>query len=174
MAPRGLAIIIGAGPTSGGGIARYLANQGNLAVAVLARNATNLNGVVEKIRSTNSSAIVEAFPTDTSPNQLQSTFQKISQHSSFQGLKLKLAIYHIKQSAKEPFLDTKPEEFSKSMDTYVTGALSFAQESVRLMYAQNGGQTLLADTKGEKKGTVIFTVSFGKMAVEMIMTSFSH
>lgn len=159
MAPKGLAIIIGAGPTSGGGIARYLANQGNLAVAVLARNSENLNGVVERIRSTNKSAIVEAFPTDTSVSQLQSTFNKIAKHDSFKGLKLKLAIYHIKQSAKEPFLDTKPEEFSKSMETYVTGALTFAQESARLMYSQNGGQTLLADTNGEKKGTIIFTVS---------------
>ena len=52
MAPSGFAIIIGAGPTSGRGIARVLARAdgGNLAVALLARNADNLNNLRDGLR----------------------------------------------------------------------------------------------------------------------------
>lgn len=130
-------------------------------MAVLARNEENLKQLCQTIRTSaqsGSTPVVEAFPTDTSPESLSRTFKAIASHQAFQGLKLRLAIYHVKHSSKEPFLDTKPEDFSKSLHTYTTGAFAFAQESVRLMYAQNGGQTLLADTQGAKKGTVIFTV----------------
>lgn len=163
MAPAGLAIIIGAGPTSGGGIARYLATQGNLAVAVLARTESNLQDLCQSIRSSSPQAVIHPFPTDTSPNSLAKTFKEIANHGDFANLKLRLSIYHIKHSSKEPFLSTTPESFSKSLNIYTTGAFAFAQESVKLMYSQNGGETLLADTDGVKKGTIIMTGTLGAL-----------
>lgn len=76
---------------------------------------------------------------------------------------MKLAIFHVKHSSKKPFLDETPEAFGESLQTYTTGAFAFAQEAVRMMYAQNGGETLLADTMGEKKGTIIFTGTLGAL-----------
>ncbi|ENH73286.1 hypothetical protein FOC1_g10008769 [Fusarium oxysporum f. sp. cubense race 1] len=152
MAPLGLAIIIGAGPTSGRGIARVLARQdgGNLAVAILARNADNLNSLRDSLRKETNGV-------------LHSTFKDIANHEDFKDLKLKLAIYHVKHASKKPFLEETPEEFNESMQVYTTGAVVFAQEALKLMYEQNGGQTLLADTNGAKKGTIIFTGTLGAM-----------
>ncbi|KAI5463559.1 hypothetical protein BGZ63DRAFT_381723 [Mariannaea sp. PMI_226] len=164
MAPRGLAILIGAGPTSGAGIARVLArpDQGNLAVALLARNAENLTSLCSTVRkSTN--GVVEAFPTDTNPDNLRRAFKDIANHPSFKGLKLKLAIYHVKHSNRSPFLEQTAEAFGDSLQTYTTGSFAFAQEALKLMYDQNGGQTLLAETDGAKKGTIIFTGTLGAL-----------
>ncbi|GKT44437.1 putative oxidoreductase [Colletotrichum spaethianum] len=164
MAPKGLAILIGAGPTSGAGIARILASpqHGNLAVALLARNPDNLQNLASDLRkSTN--GILHSFPTDTQPDNLRRAFQQIADHPDFKDLKLKLAIYHVKNSSKKPFLEETPEAFNDSMSTYTTGGVVFAQEALKLMYAQNGGQTLLADTNGVKKGTIIFTGTLGAM-----------
>ncbi|KAF6825412.1 short chain dehydrogenase reductase family [Colletotrichum plurivorum] len=164
MAPKGLAILIGAGPTSGAGIARVLANpqQGNLAVALLARNADNLQTLASDLRKS-SNGILHAFPTDTQPDNLRRAFRQIAEHPDISGLKVKLAIYHVKHSSRKPFLEETAEAFSDSMNTYTTGAVVFAQEALKLMYAQNGGQTLLADTEGVKKGIIIFTGTLGAM-----------
>ncbi|KAH7154438.1 hypothetical protein DER46DRAFT_649806 [Fusarium sp. MPI-SDFR-AT-0072] len=164
MAPSGLAIIIGAGPTSGCGIARVLARQdgGNLAVALLARNADNLNSLRDSLRK-ETNGILHSFPTDTQPENLRQAFKDIANHKDFKDLKLKLAIYHVKHASKKPFLEETPEEFNESMQVYTTGAVVFAQEALNLMYEQNGGQTLLADTNGTKKGTIIFTGTLGAM-----------
>ncbi|KXH68702.1 short-chain dehydrogenase/reductase SDR [Colletotrichum salicis] len=164
MAPKGLAIIIGAGPTSGAGIARILASpqHGNLAVALLARNPENLQTLAADLRKS-SNGILHPFPTDTQPENLRQTFQQIADHADFKDLKLKLAIYHIKNSSKKPFLEETPEAFNDSMSTFTTGGVVFAQEALKLMYAQNGGQTLLSDTEGAKKGTIIFTGTLGAM-----------
>ncbi|KAF4458221.1 methyltransferase type 12 [Fusarium albosuccineum] len=158
MAPSALTIIIGAGPTSGAGIARVLARQedGNLAVALLARNPEKLNNLRNSIRK-DTNGVVHSFPTDTQPDNLRQAFQDIANHPDFKSLKLKLAIYHVKHSSKKPFLEETAEAFNDSMQTYTTGAVVFAQEALKLIYAQNGGQTLLADTNGQKKGTIIFT-----------------
>ncbi|KAK1625602.1 short-chain dehydrogenase/reductase SDR [Colletotrichum phormii] len=164
MAPKGLAIIIGAGPTSGAGIARILASpqHGNLAVALLARNPENLQNLAADLRKS-SNGILHPFPTDTQPENLRQTFQQIADHADFKDLKLKLGIYHVKNSSKKPFLEETPEAFNDSMSIFTTGGVVFAQEALKLMYAQNGGQTLLSDTDGAKKGTIIFTGTLGAM-----------
>ncbi|KEY64035.1 hypothetical protein S7711_07398 [Stachybotrys chartarum IBT 7711] len=165
MAPTGFAILIGAGPTSGAGIARVLANPqaGNLAVALLARNPEKLNALTDDLRKSSNGGILHPFPTDTQPENLRDAFQKIANHSAFKDLKLQLAVYHVKNSARKPFLEETPEAFNDTMQTYTTGAVVFAQEALKLVYAQNGGQTPLAETEGKKKGTIIFTGTLGAM-----------
>jgi NAD(P)-dependent dehydrogenase (short-subunit alcohol dehydrogenase family) len=94
---------------------------------------------------------------------MKATFQEIRQHNDFRNLKLKVAIWHVKHSSKKPFLEETPEAFGESLQTYTTGAFTFAQESLRMIYDTNGGETLLKDTRGEKKGTIIFTGTLGAM-----------
>lgn len=150
----------------GAGIARHLANpqHGNLAVALLSRNAENLKKLTADIRASQpDSAPLEPFPCDTNPANLSETFAAISSHPSFQNLKLRLAIYHVKHSSKKPFLEETAESFGESLQTYTTGAFAFAQEALKMLYAQNGGATSLADTNGIKKGTIIFTGTLGAM-----------
>ncbi|KAI5919749.1 hypothetical protein F4810DRAFT_474323 [Camillea tinctor] len=160
MAPIGYAILIGAGPTSGAGIARVLADPslGNMAVALLSRNAEKLSAVCTDLRRTSNGGTLQAFPCDTQPANLRRVFGEIRSHASFAGLKLRLAIYHVKHAPRGPFLETAAEDFDGSVREYATGAFAFAQEAVRIMYDQGG-----ADAGFEKKGTVVFTGTLGAL-----------
>lgn len=136
----------------GTGITRILSHpsHGNLAVALLARRSDSLKEVVSTVRETNPSALLETFPTDTSKDSLEKTFKEIQSHESFKDLKLKVAIYSIKHSSKKPFLEETREDFEDSLQTYVGGAFTFAQEALKRFFADHGEQGL-ADG-GEKKG----------------------
>jgi len=134
-----------------------------MAVALLARDPSNLSKLCDDLRKSTNGGVLHSFPTDTSPPSLSKAFKDIAAHPDFNGLKLKLAIYHVKHSSKKPFLEETPELFGESLQIYTTGAFAFAQEAVRMMYAQNGGETSLSDTNGEKKGTIIFTGTLGAL-----------
>lgn len=174
MAPQGLAIIIGAGPTSGAGVARVLADpqKGNLAVALLARNAEKLASLASALRQSSNGGVLYPFATDTQPDNLRRAFGQIADHADFQGLKLTLAVYHVKNAERKPFLEETPEAFDATMQTYTTGSVVFAQEALKRMYADNGGQTLLADTDGAVKGTLIFTGTLGALRTNMNYASY--
>ncbi|KAI4130949.1 MAG: hypothetical protein LQ338_001460 [Usnochroma carphineum] len=164
MAPSGLAILLGAGPATGAGIARILAHpsHGNLAVALLARNPDNLTSLAASLRaSAGPDSVIETFPTDTQPSNLSAAFSAIRSHPSFQGLNLRVGIFSVKHASKKPFLEETHEEFTRSLHDYVGGAFAFAQEFLRLLFEQHG-DTSLAEG-GSKKGTLIFTGTLGAM-----------
>ncbi|KAH8717059.1 hypothetical protein GQ44DRAFT_659667 [Phaeosphaeriaceae sp. PMI808] len=163
MSPSGLAILIGAGPNTGTGIARILthASHGSLAVALLARRPDSINASMSKTRSANPDAVLEAFPSDTSEAALKKAFADIKAHQSFRGLKLRLVVYSIKHSSKKPFLEETREDFEESLETYVGGAFMFAQESLKRLF-EGHGEKGLADG-GEQKGTLIFAVTLGAL-----------
>merc|ERR1712093_414853 len=156
MPPSGLAIIIGAGPNTGTGIARILSHpkHGNLAVALLARRQEGLNSVRSNLQQTSPGSVVETFPTDTSPNNLKQAFQAIKSHASFKDLKLKVAVYSVKHSSKKPIMNETYEEFTESLEQYVGEALK--------MFFEHHGEAPLSET-GEKKGTLIFTGTLGAL-----------
>ena len=170
MPPSGLAILIGAGPNTvsctstrtlsnpiltslpqGTGIARILSSpsHGNLAVALLARRPDSIASSISTIRTSNPNAVLEAFSTDTSKSSLEKAFQDIKAHKSFDGLNLDLAIFSIKHSSKKPFLEETREDFEESLETYVGGAFTFAQESLRRIFADHG-EVGLAEGGGKK------------------------
>lgn len=124
MPPSGLAILLGAGPTTGAGIARILASpsHGNLAVALLSRSDNTK--LANDLARTSEGGTLKSFQTDTTRASLDKAFEAIkswskSLSSSEEELKLKLAIFNIKHSHKTPFLEESPEKFSDSLETYV-------------------------------------------------------
>ncbi|KAK3669580.1 hypothetical protein LTR78_010518 [Recurvomyces mirabilis] len=163
MAPVGLAILIGAGPATGAGIARILAHpsHGNLAVALLARRQEALNDLVKDLRKQTPEGVFETFATDTAPENLRKAFADIESHGSFKDLKLRLAIYSIKNSSKKPFMQETFEDFMDPLATYVGGAMVFAQESLKRFFEDHGEKTLAEGA--EKKGTIIFTGTLGAL-----------
>lgn len=163
MAPSGLAILIGAGPATGAGIARILSHpsHGNMAVALLARRPEPLNDLVKSLRSQSPDAVLEAFPTDTKPENLRKAFADIKTANAFQGLKLKVAIFSIKNSSKKPFMSETFDEFMAPLESYVGGAMVFAQESLKRFFEDHGEKTLAEGS--EKKGTLIFTGTLGAL-----------
>jgi hypothetical protein len=106
--------------------------------------------VIATVRETSPDAVLEAFPSDTSKASLEKAFEDIKAHERFAGLKAEVAIYSVKHSSKKPFLEETREEFEGSLEEYVGGAFTFAQESVKRFYADHG-EKALADG-GEKKG----------------------
>lgn len=87
-----------------------------MAVALLARRPEPLTELATSLRSSNPGAVLETFPTDTSPEQLRKTFGEIRNHKSFQGLKLDLAVFSIKNSAKKPFMEETVEGFMETLE----------------------------------------------------------
>jgi NAD(P)-dependent dehydrogenase (short-subunit alcohol dehydrogenase family) len=106
--------------------------------------------------------VIETFTTDTSPTNLQKAFQEIRTHKSFKDLPLKIAVYSIKHSSKKPFMTETYDDFTNSLETYVGGAFTFAQESLKLFFEHHGEGTL-SENGGKKKGTLIFTGTLGAL-----------
>ncbi|EXJ75704.1 uncharacterized protein A1O5_00211 [Cladophialophora psammophila CBS 110553] len=170
MPPTGLAILLGAGPTTGSGIARVLArpSQGNLAVALLSRSGDVQ--LAERLSRESSGGVLKAFKTDTSVQSLNDAFDEIKQWSESLGkeMKLKLAVWSIKHSHKTPFEDESAQRFGDSLQIYVTGAMVFSQLCLKWMLAQypadveksseSGGEDMMI-----KKGTLIFTGTLGAL-----------
>jgi len=136
-------------------------SHGNMAVALLARRQEVLTDIASSIKSQVSGAVVEAFPTDTSPESLKKAFAAIKSHASFSDLKLDMAIFSIKHSSKKPFLNETYEEFTESIETYVGGAFTFSQEALKRFFADHGEHSLAEGSP--KKGTLIFTGTLGAL-----------
>lgn len=170
MPPSGLAILMGAGPTTASGIARILAHpsHGNLAVALLSRTADP--SLAERLSRESQGGTLRAFKTDTTESSLTSVFEEIKSWAKSQDLPLKLAIWNIKHSHKVAFEDESPTKFGDSLQTYVTGAMVFSQISLKWMLAQYPEDTTKTATNAEggdesmvKKGTIIFTGTLGAL-----------
>merc|ERR1712000_251950 len=108
MAPSGLAILMGAGPTTAAGIARILAHpsHGNMAVALLSR--TGDASLAERLSRESQGGTLRAFKTDTSEASLTSVFDEIKSWSQSQNLKLNMAIWNIKHSPKRLLKTNQP------------------------------------------------------------------
>lgn len=109
-----------------------------------------MQSVISTIQQTSPDAVLEAFPSDTSKASIEKAFAEIKSHKSFAGLKAEIAIYSVKHSSKKPFLEETREAFEGSLEEYVGGAFTFAQESVKRFYADHGEMSLAEG--GEKKG----------------------
>ena len=170
MPPSGLAIVMGAGPTTSSGIARVLAHpsRGNLAVALVSRSGDA--ALAERLTRESQGGILHAFKSDTSEESLNKVVPEIKAWATGLGssnLKLRLAVWNIKHSHKVPFEDESAARFGDSLQTYVTGAMVFSQLCLKWMLGQYDADTELSNEEGEevmaKKGTIIFTGTLGAM-----------
>ena len=169
MPPSGLAILLGAGPTTGAGIARVLArpSQGNMAVALLSR--TGDPALADRLRKESDGGTLKAFKTDTNEHNLRRAFDEIRSwaESIDKNMKLKLAIWGIKHSHKTPFEEETIQRFGDSLQVYVTGAMVFSQLCVKWFLVQYPEDTVKDGESGEgemvKRGTLVFTGTLGAL-----------
>ena len=164
MAPAGLAILLGAGPTTGSGIARILASphHGNLAVALLSRSGDQ--DLADGIAKTSEGGVLKAFKSDTTRQSLESAFKDVKSWSDSLGsdMKLKIAIWNVKHSHKTPFLEEDTQKFGDSLQTYVTGAMNFSQLGLQWMMSQYP-EWHEDELPLHKRGTIIFTGTLGAL-----------
>lgn len=126
--------------------------------------------LVGNLRSSTPDGVFEIFPTDTQPDNLRKAFADIKTHKSFQNLKLDMSIFSIKNSAKKPFMQETFEAFMDPLETYVGGAMVFAQESLKRFFEDHGEKTLAEGA--EKKGTLIFTGTLGALRANAEFSSY--
>lgn len=167
--PRALAILLGAGPTSGFGLAKTLASpaHGNLAVALLARNPSNLSSLTSSVRDASHGGILKDFPADAGSEQsLSEAFRKIKEWNEAElgGLKLRLAVWHVKHSHRTSFEEETVDRFRSSLDTYVGGAAAFAKLVTEWMLHQDSSSAAEPlQSAMLKRGTLIFTGTLGAL-----------
>lgn len=175
MPPSGVAILMGAGPTTAAGIARILADpsHGNLAVALLSRSGDA--SLADRLGRESHGGVLRAFRSDTSEASLQQTLEAVKEWASgldsSSPLKLKLAIWNIKHSHKTPFEDESAARFGESLQTYVTGAMVFSQLCLKWMLGQYASDTQTTEAGPDgvgvdtmvKKGTIVFTGTLGAL-----------
>lgn len=126
-------------------------------MALLARRPDSLSSIRSSLLSDNPSAVVESFPTDTTPANLEAAFAAIASHPSFASLKLRLAIYNVKHSSKSAFLDATHAAFVDSLAVYAGGAFAFAQLAIRRFLADHPDEHEL------NKGALVFTGTLGAL-----------
>ncbi|KAI0473384.1 oxidoreductase [Xylariaceae sp. FL0804] len=161
MPPSGLAILLGAGPVLGHGIARALAHpsQGNMAVALLARRRESLDALVAQLERDAPGCVCAGFVADAAdPRSLEAAFAAVDAHQRFDGLKLRAAVFNVKSPSRVPYADETVERFVAYLGAYVGGAFAFSQLATRRFWRDHGEAPLSADGDGgKKKGTLIFT-----------------
>ena len=84
---------------------------------------------MSNLRSETPGGVFETFPTDTSPDNLRKTFADIKNHQSFNGLKLRVSVFSIKNADKKPFMDETFEAFMAPFETYVNAAAEISLNS---------------------------------------------
>ncbi|RMX73432.1 hypothetical protein D0869_13609 [Hortaea werneckii] len=159
MAPTGLAILLGAGPVVGHGIARALASpeQGNLAIALISRRQEKLTDLVNLLKTQCPGAVAEGFVSDTNPDNLSNAFSQIASHPSFHNLPLRAAIFNPKCPSRVPYLEETFSHFNGHLTEYVGGAFAFSQLVVQRLLADHASQPATLAEGSPKKGTIIFT-----------------
>ncbi|KAF1963010.1 hypothetical protein CC80DRAFT_542161 [Byssothecium circinans] len=163
MPPPGLAILIGAGPNT--------ESPGSSPTPPMATSLSPSSPAGPNPSTRSSPRSAEAapmrfsrpFPTDTSKESLEKTFKAIREHWNLEGPNIKL-------SSKKPFLEETHEDFTESLEQYVGGAFTFAQESLKRFFADPveaglGNSTL-------KKGTLIFTGTLGALRCNAQFTAY--
>ncbi|KAI9929486.1 hypothetical protein ASPWEDRAFT_41305 [Aspergillus wentii DTO 134E9] len=130
---KSVALIAGAGPGTGGAIARRFGQA--YPVVLLARSQSSLDPLVNDITQNGGSAI--GIPTDvTSTDSMNATLDQIKDKFG-PDLSVSAAIYNVASKfVKKPFLEQGMDEFLGSLETTTKGAYNFSQASLPLMLGE--------------------------------------
>ncbi|KAK2747753.1 hypothetical protein FQN57_001783 [Myotisia sp. PD_48] len=130
LVTKSVAIIAGAGPGTGGAIARRFSQA--YPVVLLARSQQSLDPLVRDITDNGGSAI--GIATDvTSSSSMNSTMDQIKTVFG-PDLKVAAAIFNVSgKFTRKPFLEQQAEEFLGGLEPTLKGAFNFAQAALPLM-----------------------------------------
>ncbi|PGH14489.1 hypothetical protein AJ79_02982 [Helicocarpus griseus UAMH5409] len=160
MPTKSIAVIAGVGAGTGGCIARKFAQK--YSVALLARNPTSYQTLVQEIHSNGGNAI--GINTDvTSDASVKNAFSEIEK--AFPGAPLAAAIYNVGGGfVRKPFLELSQEDFRAGFESNAKGAFNFSQAALPL---------LLKSVDLEHPPTLIFTGATASMKGSALCASFA-
>ncbi|KAL4780341.1 hypothetical protein BJX76DRAFT_338240 [Aspergillus varians] len=177
MATKPLAIIAGVGPGTGASIARKFAQT--YSVVVLARTATNYDGVVNEINSSGGQAL--GISTDVSDSSsVQSAFEKIS--AQYKDTPLAAAVFNSGGGfVRKPFLELTEEEFALGFKSQGLGAFNFAKSTLPLLQKatalnpQHPPTLIFTGATASVKGSANFAAfATGKFALRALAQSLAR
>ncbi|KZT51198.1 short-chain dehydrogenase/reductase SDR [Calocera cornea HHB12733] len=117
---------VGTGAGTGGSTARLFAKQG-YNVALIARNAKELEATAEAIKASGGSAA--AFPiVKYDYADIHEAFDAIKKH--WPGEELRVAVFNAGYGVWKPFLEVTEAEWKESVQTNIVGAAAFAREAI--------------------------------------------
>jgi len=154
---------VGNGSGTGGSTARIFAQAG-YRVALIARNADNLDSAAKVINAAGGEAAafhIAAYDAKS----IEGVFASIKSH--WPAAPLRVAVYNASHGAWKPFLDLKEEDIEQSVNVNIIAAFAFARQSI-LAFQQ--AQEL--DVNG-KKGTLIFTGATASIRGNTTTSSFA-
>ncbi|KAG7562674.1 hypothetical protein FFLO_01941 [Filobasidium floriforme] len=157
-----IAVILGAGPGAGAGIARAFSKTHN--VALLSRNPATLSKTQSSLPSTSTS---HPFPADASdPASISSAWEAIKSHWP-EGT-IDVAIFNAPGGGFSPggFLSKTPEHLERGLKAGVLGAFAFAQ--LFLKEAKEGTLIFTGATAALRGGANFSTLSPDKFALRSL------
>lgn len=126
----------------------------------MARRQEKLDELVALLKEQAPGAVCDGFVRDTTLDTMEAAFRSVQEHSFFQGLKLKAAVFNIKSPSRMPCTNETYQRFTEYMTMYVGGAFQFSKLATQRFW-QYHGEGLLSEGAHEKKGTLIFTGVMG-------------
>jgi len=150
---RPVLVIAGIGNASGtgGATARLFSQALGYRVALIARNAQNLEAAATDIRSAGGDAA--AFPvSEYSWTDISQAFGSIKTH--FSGSPIRAAVFNVGHRHRGPFLELKEQDLQESLQVNVVAAAAFAQEAIRAFLE---APEPTAEEQSPSQGTLLFT-----------------
>lgn len=142
----GTCIIVGVGPGLGAALARRFAKSGH-AVAVAARNADKLAGIVDGITAAGGSARAYACDT-TSEDGVMALFRQAEADLGA----MDVAIYNASGRVRKPVAETSLEEFTDSWERCCLGGFLVGREAARRLGPAGAGSILFTGATASMKG----------------------
>lgn len=153
---------VGIGAGTGGSTARLFAKQG-YNVALIARNAKELEATAENIRAAGGSAA--AFPVvKYDYADIHEAFMAIKKH--WPGEELRVAVYNTGFGIRKPFLETTEDDWKESAQTNIVAAAAFAREAILEF------QPLQPNENGAR-GNLIFTSATAAWRGNVVTSAFA-
>ncbi|MDA1098872.1 MAG: SDR family NAD(P)-dependent oxidoreductase [Proteobacteria bacterium] len=142
----GTCLIVGVGPGLGAALARRFAKAGH-AVAVAARNAEKLAGIVDGIAATGGSA--KAYACDaTSEDSVTALFKQAEADLGA----IDVAIYNASGRVRKPVAETSLAEFTDSWERCCLGGFLVGREAARRLGPAGAGSILFTGATASMKG----------------------
>jgi NAD(P)-dependent dehydrogenase (short-subunit alcohol dehydrogenase family) len=141
MAEREIALIVGVGPGLSASLAKLFKKEG-MSVALAARDAKKLNGLVKEIDGC-------AFPCDaSSPKDVENLFDSVTRDIG----EPNLVVYNASGRVRGPITELDPEEVRKTIMVTCYGGFLVGQAAAKRMLKSGRGTILFTGASASIKG----------------------
>lgn len=172
MAPpfrSGVALIVGTGPGLGSALARRFAQAG-MAVAVVARNAEKLDGLVKELSALGGSG--RRYGCDSTEDEsVKSMLVRVVEEMGVPDL----VVYNVEHFIPGTILDIETPAFEECWRAMTLGGFIVGRECARLMVSRGSGTIIYTGATGAMRGRAEYiNMAVGKFGVRALAQSMAR